>query len=321
MSDFVSSFWNLYVIVLVVASIAGCAWLLLATGRIKVASKDTPKDAAGKSAVGVTGHVWDDDLQEYNNPLPKWWSNLFWITIVFAVVYLILYPGLGTFRGVLDWTSSGAYAKERSTFDERLAPLYAKYAKMDVEQIAGDAAARQTGERMFLNYCSPCHGSDAGGSRGFPNLRDHDWLYGGAPEKIIETVTGGRMGVMPAFGPVLGDDGVRNAAAYVRSLSGLPHDNLRAQLGRAVFAQNCAACHGADGKGNQALGAPNLTDDIWMFGSSEQTIAHGITDGHNADYAGGPTPMPAFKDTLSPAQIRVIAAYVWSLSNAPAHAK
>jgi len=321
MSDFVSTFWNLYVIVLVVASIAGCAWLLLATGRIKMKSTEGAKDSTGKPAVGVTGHVWDDDLQEYNNPLPKWWSNLFWITIVFAVVYLILYPGLGNFPGVLGWTSGGAYAKERADFDDRLKPLYDKYAKMDVEQIAADPAARLTGERMFLTYCSPCHGSDAGGAKGFPNLRDKDWLYGGAPATIIETVTGGRMGVMPAFGPVLGEDGIRNVTAYVRSLSGLTHDSLRAQLGKPLFAQNCAACHGADGKGNQALGAPNLTDNIWLFGSSESAMAEGITKGHNVNYAGGPTPMPSFKDTLSSTQIRVIAAYVWGLSNTPAATK
>ncbi|MBK9117183.1 MAG: cytochrome-c oxidase, cbb3-type subunit III [Betaproteobacteria bacterium] len=323
MSDFTSGFWNLYVIVLTVASIAGCAWLLISTGRIKVAAKTgAEKGPVDKTTgMGVTGHVWDDDLQEYNNPLPKWWSNLFWITIFFSVVYLILYPGLGNIPGVLGWTSSGAYAKERADFDARLAPLYDKYAKMDVEQIAADAAARQTGERMFLTYCSQCHGSDAGGGRGFPNLRDRDWLYGGAPATIIETVTGGRMGVMPAFGPVLGEDGLRNVTAYVRSLSGLPHDSLRAQLGKTVFTANCAACHQPDGKGNQAMGAPNLTDNVWLFGSSEKAISDGIAAGHNVGHEGGPTPMPSFKDTLSPTQIRLLAAYVWGLSNNPAAAK
>ncbi len=185
-------------------------------------------------------------------------------------MYLVLYPGLGNVPGVLGWTSTGAYAKERTDFDDRLKPLYEKYAKMDVEQIAADAAAQQTGQRMFLTYCSPCHGSDAGGGRGFPNLTDKNWLYGGAPDNIITTITNGRIGVMPAFGPVLGEEGVRNVVAYVRSLTNLPHDNLRAQLGKPIFMANCAACHGPEGKGNQAMGAPNLTSGVWMYGSSER---------------------------------------------------
>lgn len=318
MSDFVSSFWSLWVIVLTVASIAGCAILLVATGRIKVTGKAGPKDAGGNKAE-VTGHVWDDDLQEYNNPLPKWWNNLFWITIIFGVVYLILYPGLGSLPGVLGWTSTGAYKREVSDFDDRLKPLYEKYAKMDVEQIAADPAAKQTGQRLFLTYCSPCHGSDAMGGKGFPNLADKNWLYGGAPENIITTITGGRMGVMPPFGQSLGEDGVRNAVAYIRTLPTppLPHDNLKAQLGKPIFMANCAACHGPEGKGNQAMGAPNLTAGIYMFGSSEKAMVDGVSAGHNAAYAGGPTPMPSFKDTLSPTQIRLLASYVWGLSNNP----
>ena len=317
MSDFTSGFWNIYVIVLVVASIAACAWLLWATGRVKVSAPKGAANAApgGSSPVGVTGHVWDDDLQEYNNPLPKWWSNLFWLTIVFGIVYLVLYPGLGKFPGVLGWTSSGAYNAERSDFDAKLQPLYDKYVAMEVPQIAADPAAQQTGERLFLTYCSQCHGSDAGGAKGFPNLRDRDWLYGGQPANIITTITGGRMGVMPAFGPILGDEGVRDVTAYVRSLSGLPHDSLKAQLGKPIFATNCIACHGADGKGNQAIGAPNLTDNIWLFGSSEPAMAEGITKGHNLTPSSGVTPMPSFGTTLGPAKIKLLAAYVWGLSN------
>ena len=265
----------------------------------------------------VTGHVWDDDLQEYNNPLPKWWSNLFWLTIVFGVVYLTLYPGLGTFPGVLGWTSAGAYKAESADFDARVQPLYEKYLAMDVPAIAADPAARQTGERLFLNNCAQCHGSDAGGGKGFPNLRDHDWLYGGEAAAIVTSITNGRMGVMPAFGPILGEEGVRDAVAYVRSLSGLPNDSLRAQLGKPIFAQNCAACHGADGKGNQAVGAPNLTDDIWLYGSSEYVIAEGITKGRHLDIVDGHLPMPAWGPTLSPVKIKLLAAYVWSLSNTP----
>lgn len=317
MNIFTSQFWNIGVIAITVVSILGTAWLLWSTGRTKVKNPAVKSD--GK--VSVTGHVWDDDLEEYNNPLPKWWSNLFWITIVFAVVYLVLYPGLGSFPGVLGWSSSGAYQEERATFDARLKPLYARYDAMGFDAVARDPAARETGERLFLTYCSQCHGSDAGGSRGFPSLRDTDWLYGGTPEIIIETITKGRMGVMPAFGAVLGPEGVRDVAAYVRSLSGLPHDSLRSQVGKPLFMQNCAACHGADGKGNQALGSPNLTDRVWLYGSSESAIAEGILKGRNVDAAAGTNAMPAFGGQLTPAQIRVAAAYVWGLSNKQAAPK
>ena len=314
MSDFTSGFWNLWVIVITLGGIAFCAWILLAMSkaRAEAAAAETGKGAA------TTGHVWDEDLRELNNPLPKWWSNLFWITIVFALVYLILYPGLGTMKGVLGWTSVGQYEKERGEVDARVKPLYDKFLAMDVPAVAANAEARAMGERIFLNNCAQCHGSDAGGARGFPNLRDGDWLYGGAPEKIVETVTGGRMGVMPALGAVLGEQGTKDVAAYVRSLSGLPSDPLRAQTGKPLFEQNCAACHGADGKGNQAIGAPNLTDNIWLYGSSEATIIEGVTKGRNVNVSEGTLAMPTFKETLGPAKIHLVAAYVWGLSNKPA---
>ena len=312
MSDFTSGFWSLFVIVVTAVSILACGWILYSMGRMKVKT-----DATGK-AKETTGHVWDEDLAEYNNPLPSWWRNLFWITIVFGVVYLALYPGFGNLPGLLGWSSAGAYAKERQDVDASVKPLFDKYLGTDLKQVAADPAAHAIGERLFLNYCAQCHGSSAQGGRGFPNLTDKDWLYGGDPETIETTITNGRVGVMPAFGGVLGDGGVKEVVAYVRSLSGMPHDTLLAQLGKPRFAENCAACHGPEGKGNPAVGAPNLTDDIWLFGSSEATIAEGVRRGRNMNISEGALAMPAFKDTLGAGKIHLLAAYVWGLSNVPA---
>ena len=311
MSDFTSEFWSVYVAILTLVSVLACGVALYAMGRMRVQAR--PKPGAGEG-VGTTGHVWDGDLAEYNNPLPRWWMWLFYITIVFSLVYLILYPGLGSFQGVLGWSSTDAYAIERSQVDDQVKPVYAKYLAMDPKLVASDPQARAMGERLFLNYCAPCHGSDAGGSKGFPNLRDNDWLYGGDPEAIKTSITNGRNGIMPPFRAVLGDDGVKNVAAYVRSLSGLPHDNLRAQLGKPLFGQNCIACHGPEGKGNQAIGAPNLTDQIWLYGGSEADIIKTIANGRGA--VTGTTHMPAHKDRLDEGKIQLLTAYVWGLSNA-----
>ena len=305
MSDF-STGWAFYVAIVTLVSIAACAALLYGMGRMRVSRK------AGER-VETTGHVWDGDLAEFNNPLPRWWMWLFYGTIVFALGYLVLYPGLGRLPGLLGWTSEKAYKREVSTFDAKLAPLYTRYLAMDLKDVARDPEARAMGERLFLNDCAQCHGSDAGGSKGFPNLRDTDWLYGGAPERIRESITNGRNGIMPAFGPMLGDEGVRNVAAYVRSLSGLPSDGLRAQVGKAVFAQTCAACHGADAKGNQEVGAPNLTAQTWLYGSTEATIMETIRNGRGQ--ASAVTRMPAHKDRLDAGKIQLLAAYVWGLSN------
>ena len=303
MSDFVSSFWSLWVIVLTVASIAGCAILLVATGRIKVTGKAGPKDAGGNKAE-VTGHVWDDDLKEYNNPLPKWWSNLFWITLVFAIAYLVLYPGLGTLPGVLGWTSTGQYQRERADADARLKPLLDRFAAMPIEQIAKDPEGHAMGERLFLNNCAQCHGSDARGSKGFPNLTDGDWLYGGTPATIEETITKGRTGVMPPMAAAVGTpDDVKNVANYVLSLSGSPHDSTRAALGKAKFGA-CAACHGMDGKGNPAMGAPNLTDNVWLHGFGEKAIIDIVNNGKT-------NVMPPQADKLTAEQVKVLTAYVW----------
>ena len=299
MSDFVSNFWSIYVAGITAVSILACAILLWVTGKTK----------AMTSSDNTTGHVWDGDLREMNNPLPRWWVWLFVITIVFSALYLTLYPGMGAFGGKYGWSSAGQYKAEVEKGNAEVAPLYAKFTAMPVEEVAKDPKAKAIGERLFMNNCSQCHGSDARAGKGFPNLTDADWLHGGTPDKIAETLIKGRIGQMPPMAAAVGSaDDVKNVANYVLSLSGGPHDSVRANLGKEKFGA-CAACHGADGKGNQALGAPNLTDDIWLHGYGEASVTAMINNGKVNQ-------MPAQVDKLTPAQIHVLASYVWGMSNA-----
>ncbi|WP_341918169.1 cytochrome-c oxidase, cbb3-type subunit III [Polaromonas sp. YR568] len=301
MSDFTGNFWSVYVTVFTLVGILACLLLLWITARKKV----TP------SADNTTGHVWDEDLREMNNPMPRWWMWLFVLTIIFGLGYLVAYPGLGSYKGKLGWTTHGEYTDEVEKANKELAPLYAQFTAKPAEALAGDPAAMAVGERLFMNNCAQCHGSDARGSKGFPNLADGDWLHGGAPAKLVETITQGRQGNMPPMAAAVGTpDDVKNVAHYVLSLSGSPHDSLRSQLGKAKFTA-CAACHGMDGKGNQALGAPNLTDDIWLHGWGEQAIVNMVNSGKV-------NVMPGQAGKLTEAQIHVLSAYVWGLSNKPA---
>jgi len=298
MSDFTSNFWAIYVSAITVVSIAACALLLWFSGKAK----------AMTASDNTTGHVWDGDLREMNNPLPRWWVWLFVITILFALVYLALYPGLGNFAGKLGWTQAGQYQAEVDKGNREVAPLYAKFAAMKPEDMARDPQAHAIGERLFMNNCSQCHGSDAHGGKGFPNLTDADWLHGGTPEKITETLTAGRIGNMPPMAAAVGTaDDVKNVANYVLSLSNSPHDSVKAALGKSKFVV-CAACHGMDGKGNQALGAPNLTDDIWLHGYGENAVIAMVNNGKVNQ-------MPAQAGKLTEAQIQVLASYVWGFSN------
>lgn len=304
MSDFTGNFWPVYVTVVTLVGIAACLILLWVTARKKVPA----------TADNTTGHVWDEDLMEMNNPMPRWWMWLFVLTIVFSVLYLVAYPGLGSYPGKLGWSTAGNYDKEVAKATQELEPLYAQFTARKPEDLAGDANAMGIGERLFMNNCAQCHGSDARGSKSFPNLADGDWLHGGSPDKIAETLTKGRSGSMPPMAAAVGGaDDVRNVAHYVLSLSNSPHDSLRAQLGKSKFTA-CAACHGMDGKGNQALGAPNLADDIWLHGWGEQAIVNIINSGKTNQ-------MPAQDGKLTPAQIHVLASYVWGLSNKPANGK
>lgn len=299
MSDFVHDGWSLYIAIITLASLIACGVLLKLMSTRKLAPGEKP---------GTTGHVWDEDLQEWHNPMPSWWMWLFYITIVFALVYLILYPGLGSYKGYLGWTSTSQYQDEQKQAAATYGPIIDKYLKQDVVKVAADPAAREIGQRLFLNYCAQCHGSDAGGSKGYPNLRDGDWLYGGTPEMIKTTIVGGRNGAMPPMGAAVGgSEEVRDVAHYVLSLSGRTHDSLRAQRGKPKFTANCVACHGADGKGNQQIGAPNLTDDIWLHGGTEAVIAETIVKGRINQ-------MPAHKDFLDEGKIHLLTAYVLGLS-------
>jgi len=300
MSDFTSEFWHLYVAGLTLVSIIACLILLWISGTTKVKAHDD----------NTTGHVWDEDLREMNNPLPRWWVYLFIITVIFGLVYGALYPTFGTFQGKLGWSSTGQHQAEVQKMQEAIAPLYARFDGMPPEKLAGDAQAMAIGERLFMNNCAQCHGSDARGSKGFPNLTNTEWLWGGEPAAIKTTITEGRVGMMPPMAAAVGGaDDVTNLAHYVMSLSGSPHDSIRAAQGKASFT-SCAACHGADGKGNPLMGAPNLTDDVWLHGWGVEAITRIINEGRT-------NVMPAQNKLLTESQIHVLSAYVWGMSNKP----
>lgn len=299
MSDFVSDFWSIYITVIVIVGIVGLTYLLFSQSKTTVQKGEEVK---------TMGHVWDDDLEEYNNPLPRWWMLMFYITLIFGAVYLVLYPGLGTWKGIRGWTSVGQYKEEKAQAEAKYQPLYDKFMKMDVKTVAADPEAQAMGKRLFQTYCVQCHGSDARGAKGFPNLTDNDWLYGGTPEIIKTTLDNGRHGQMPAFGAAFGEEKVKDVANYAMSLSGKKHDAERASRGKETFTAVCAACHGADGKGNQALGAPNLTDNVWLYGGTEKTIIETVTNGRNNQ-------MPAWKDFLGDGKVHLLTSYVWGLSN------
>ena len=297
MSDFFDNGWSVFVAVATVVSLLACLWLLAVASRRQVMADDNS-----------TGHVWDGDLIELNNPLPRWWMLLFVVTVFVGFGYLAMYPGLGSREGELGWTSERAYQEEQARAHRAMAAQYAPFAGVPAEALARDPAAMGIGERLFLNNCAACHGSDARGSKGFPNLTDTDWLYGGSPALIEETIRKGRRGSMPAIADAVGSGtDVANVANYALSLSGSPHDWVKAMHGKEKFGI-CAGCHGMGGKGNPALGAPNLTDDVWLHGWGEKAIVQMVTQGKVSV-------MPAHEGRLTDDQIHVLAAYVWHLSN------
>ncbi len=300
-----SATWSWYVIALVALNIGAYTWLLWWTARRR----------PGDPKPDETSHVWDGDLTEYNKPLPRWWINLFYLTIAFAIGYLIWYPGLGAFAGTSKWTSAAEHDAQAKLAQEQLNQAFGHFADMPIERIAQDPEALRLGRSIFANTCSTCHGSDAKGARGFPNLTDNDWLWGGAPEDILATVLHGRQGLMPPFVDVVGGEtGATEVAVYVQSLSGRKVDPALAAAGKPKFEMVCVACHGADGKGNTLLGAPNLTDDIWLYGSEFATIRDAVLKGHDGQ-------MPAHEPIIGPMRARLVAAWVWAQSNDPATAR
>jgi cytochrome c oxidase cbb3-type subunit 3 len=289
---------SLFIVVLTVGNIAGALWLLWWTRRSRGESSST---------TDTTGHVWDEDLRELNNPLPRWWLWLFILTVLFGGVYLALYPGLGHWRGTLGWSSGGEHASQSALNAARLERTLAQFASRDVRALSTDMAALDIGRNLFLNNCATCHGSDGGGAPGFPNLTDRDWLWGGEPERIVETISQGRTGVMPAWGPALGSRGVEDMLSYLFSLQGRPLAAGNPKAGAQKYTELCSGCHGADGRGNPVMGTPNLVDGVWLHGGALTTVRQSIESGRTGA-------MPAHSSRLGETRIKLLAAYVLSLS-------
>ena len=288
-----SAGWSLYVAIFTVANILACLWLLWWTRR----KRD------GHAEGETTGHVWDGDLVEGNKPMPRWWINLFYITVFWGLAYLLWYPGLGAFAGVGGWSSRQKHEDDVAAAQAKLEPILARYRGEPVAALAANADAVELGRSVFANNCATCHGSDARGARGFPNLTDADWQWGGEPDTVLATVLNGRQAAMPPFGPVLGEDGVKATAAYVQSLSGQPVDPALASAGGAHYQALCIACHGPEGRGNPLLGAPNLTDGTWLYGGGAATIAETIAGGRSGQ-------MPAHAPLIGEDRARLAAAWV-----------
>ena len=297
MSDFTSDFWSWFISAIVIGGIVWLVYILMGNNKTT-------------GEIGVpTGHVWDENLEELNNPLPRWWLYMFYITIFFSIGYLILYPGLGSFKGILGWTEVNEYEQEIADAEAQYGPVFAKFAQTPVVALAADPEAKKAGERLFVTYCAVCHGSDARGAPGFPNLRDNDWLYGGEPEQIKQSLMTGRAGVMPAWeGPLGGEKGVDEVATYVMSLAGREVDSKKAEAGKTKYDMFCAGCHMPGGTGNIALGAPNLSNNIWLYGGSPRSIKESIAKGRNGV-------MPAHGEFLGEDKVHILTAYIYGLSH------
>jgi cytochrome c oxidase cbb3-type subunit 3 len=298
MTSFTDGFWNLLIFV---GTVGGIIVLFLFTRNY---SGDLPAGESGQA----TGHKWDGDLEELNNPLPRWWLNMFYITMIWGIGYLLLYPGVGTHSMLLGWSQVGQYEEQMADAEKRYGPIFEQFVNEDVAVVARSPEALKIGRRLFVNYCAGCHGSDAGGNPGFPSLRDYDWLHGGSPEAIKASIMNGRIGVMPNWGAAVGEDGVDELVQYVLSLSGRTVDQAAANAGEKTFNALCTSCHGKGGVGNPKLGGPNLTDKIWLYGGSPKAIEASIADGRMGE-------MPPHADFLGEAKSHLLAAYVFSLTD------
>ncbi|NKB37219.1 MAG: cytochrome-c oxidase, cbb3-type subunit III [Gammaproteobacteria bacterium] len=298
MADFTSAFWDWFIIALTLLSIIG---LLIFT--LKVGAR---KFVPGEKAESM-GHVWDEDLHELNNPAPRWWYLGFIISIFWGILYLFLYPGLGSFSGYLGWSQIAQYEEEIAQAKQTFGPIFDEFKNEKIEDLARNPKALLVGQRLFSTYCTTCHGSDARGARGYPNLTDNDWLYGGDSVAIKTSIMKGRQAAMPPWGSLLKDAEIHAVAEYIRTLGGLSADDSLAAKGKANYSQYCMVCHGANGEGNPALGSPNLADDIWLYGGSSKKIIESIKDGRNGL-------MPPHENFLGEAKVHILAAYVYSLS-------
>jgi cytochrome c oxidase cbb3-type subunit 3 len=291
-----SSTWSWYIIIGTAVTLVACFWVVAWANRQRASAKDIEDSES---------HVWDEDIRELNNPLPMWWFWLFIMTVIWAAGYLIYYPGMGNFGGASGWSQEQQYAEEVAAAEAQYAPIFAAFSEEPLVDLAKDPQALAIGASLFANYCSQCHGSGAMGARGFPNLTDDHWLYGGAPAQIEQSIVAGRNGVMPALGAVFGsEEAVDQMVAYVQSMQDGMDQNSPAHT---QYMTLCVACHGPTGAGNQAIGAPSLIDDDWLYGSSPREIRKSIVEGRMGA-------MPAQGDLLGPDRARILAAYIYSLS-------
>ncbi len=291
-----SSMLSWYIIIGTVVSMLACFWLVVWTNRQRASTEEIKESES---------HVWDEDVRELNNPLPMWWLWLFILTLVWGVGYFLYYPGLGSFAGIGFWTQENQYNQEVAAAEAKYSPIFAGFGAMGFEQLAADSAALNVGKSLFANYCAQCHGSAGLGARGFPNLTDDDWLYGSAPATIEQSILQGRSGVMPPLAAVFADDAaIDEMVRYVQSMADGMDSSSPAH---GKYMTLCIACHGADGKGVQAVGAPNLVDDIWLYGSSAEEIRKSIVEGRNGV-------MPAHGNLIGADRAKILAAYVYSLS-------